>query len=77
MTITIDNLDTFGIGHNYSDPIYPQDIAHIVYGADLEETMVTDDPETDDGSVAWWKEPSYQRWWKIGPRGTRTDTTEE
>ena len=43
MSITLDNLDQYGIGHNFSDPIYPQDFEGIAYGADLEDNMVTVD----------------------------------
>ena len=73
MSITLDNLDQYGIGHNYSDPIYPQDFEGIAYGADLEDNMVQTDPTTGGGSTPWWKEPSYDRWWQVGPRGTRDE----
>lgn len=71
MTITLDNLDQYGIGHNFSDAIYPQDFDQIVYGADNEANMVTTDPTVAGGTTPWWKEPSYNRWWKVGPKGTR------
>lgn len=71
MTITLENLDQYGIGHNFSDAIYPQDFESIVYGADSDDNMVTDDPTEFDGTTAWWKEPSYNRWWKVGTRGER------
>lgn len=71
MTITLENLDEYGIGHNYSDIIYPQDFENIVYGADLDEQSVIEDPTTSDGTTPWWKEPSFDRWWKVGPRGSR------
>ena len=71
MTITLENLDQYGIGHNFSDAIYPQDFQYIVYGANLEENVVRENPTTNGGTTAWWKEPSYDRWWKVGPKGTR------
>ena len=73
MSITLDNLDQYGIGYNFSDPIYPQDFEGIVYGGDSEDNMVTEDPTDFSGTTAWWKEPSYDRWWKVGPRGTREE----
>lgn len=71
MAISIDNLDQFGIGHNFSDPIYPQDFEYITYGSDIDASVVTEDPTVAGGKTAWWKEPSYNRWWKVGPKGTR------
>lgn len=71
MSITLDNLDQYGIGHNFSDALYPQDFELIVYGNDSEDQYTRDDPEASGGTVAWWKEPSYDRWWKVGPKGTR------
>ena len=71
MSITLDNLNQYGIGHNFSDPIYPQDFEGIAYGADLKDNMVTEDPTTNGGTTPWWKEPSYERWWKVGPLGER------
>lgn len=79
MTITLDNLEQYGIGHNFSDPIYPQDFEGIALGADLEDNMVTEDPTTmllttpNGGTTPWWKEPSYDRWWKVGLRGNRDE----
>ena len=73
MSITLENLDQYGIGYNFSDPIYPQDFENIVYGADSEDNMVTEDPTDFSGTTPWWKEPSYERWWKVGPRGEREE----
>lgn len=73
MSITLENLDQYGIGHNFSDPIYPQDFEGIAYGADLENSPSTADPTTNGGDTPWWKEPSYDRWWKVGPKGNRDE----
>ena len=66
MKITAANLSLVGIGYNFKESIYPQDLETVVYGADLPENVVRENPETPDGEQAWWKEPSYDRWWKIG-----------
>ena len=68
MVISLDNLDQFGIGHNFSDPIYPQDFEFITYGSDIEANTVTTDSTVAGGETAWWKEPSFYVWWKIGLR---------
>lgn len=70
MNINASNIDQFGIGHNFKEALYEQDLDTIVYGADNEEIVVRENPESEGGQVAWWKEPSYDRWWKVGPRGT-------
>jgi len=49
--------------------VYPQDFQQIFYGEDLEENLVLTDPTTNGGSTPWFKEPSYDRWWKVGPKG--------
>lgn len=71
MKITKDNLNSYGIGHNFSDPIHPNDLPYITYGNDVPGVVTTDDPTAEGGEVAYRKEPSFQRWWKIGPRGAR------
>lgn len=73
MTITLENLSQYGIGNNFSDTVYPQDFQNIVYGEDLDEELVLVDPTTNGGSTAWFKEPSYDRWWKVGPAGEREE----
>mgnify|MGYP003385486736 CR=1 FL=1 len=70
MTITVDNLEDYGIGHNFTAAIYPQDIEYVVYGEALDGEMVETDPTVNGGATAWFKEPSYDRWWKVGPRGS-------
>jgi len=69
MQVTIDNISEYGIGHNFSDPIIEQDLDYITYGTPSERAVVTEDPTLTNGTQAWWKEPSYDRWWKVGPRG--------
>jgi hypothetical protein len=69
MTITLETLSQYGIGNNFSATVYPQDFQQISYGADLEENLVLTDPTTNGGSTPWFKEPSYDRWWKVGPKG--------
>lgn len=71
MTITLETLDQYGIGHNFSDAIYANDFGQITYGADIDAQVVTEDPTVEGGETPWWKEPSYDRWWKIGPKGER------
>jgi hypothetical protein len=66
--VTLENLDTFGIGRDYTGKVYPQDIEHIVYGNDIEGNLTLEDPETKGGTVPFWKEPSNERWWKMAPR---------
>ena len=73
MTITLENLSQYGIGNNFSDTVYPQDFQNIVYGEDLEDELALVDPTANGGSTAWFKEPSYDRWWKMGPKGERED----
>jgi hypothetical protein len=73
MTITLENLSQYGIGNNFSDTVYPQDFQNIVYGEDLDEELVLVDPTTNGGSTAWFKEPSYDRWWLVGPKGEREE----
>ena len=68
MIINQQNYDRYGVGHNFRDPIYPQDIEYIVYGDDAEEIVTRENPERPDGQTPWFKEPSYDRWWKVGIR---------
>jgi hypothetical protein len=66
--ITLENLEEYGIGNNFSDRIFPQDIEFITYGEDSDAIVTEKDPTTANGVTPWWKEPSYNRWWKVGPR---------
>lgn len=65
--ITADNVSNYGIGHNYTGAINDRDIGQIVYGTDVGEVTTTN-PETPTGDTPYWKEYSYDRWWKVGPR---------
>jgi hypothetical protein len=67
--VTLENLDQYGIGHNFTAKVYPQDVDFIVYGNDSEDNLVLNNPEAVSGETPWWKEPSNDRWWKLGPRG--------
>lgn len=66
--ITSENITQFGIGSNFQYPLVPLDIDGIVYGADIGDSSFTlEDPSMSPGETPYWKEPSYNKWWKVGP----------
>lgn len=40
--IATENLEYYGIGHNFTAAIYPQDIEYVVYGEALDDAMAQD-----------------------------------
>lgn len=71
MQITKDNYQDFGIGQNFADPLYESDLRFITYGDDVDGPVTAKNPTKEGGATAYRKEPSYNRWWKIGPKGSR------
>ena len=41
-SIATKNLEYYGIGHNFTAAIYPQDIEYVVYGEALDDAMAQD-----------------------------------
>ena len=70
MKVTLENLPEFGIGNNFENELFENDMPYIVYGDDIEGGLTLENPEKDGGTTPYWKEPSYERWWKMGPRPT-------
>lgn len=69
MKLTEDNIIYHGIGRNFSDELFVIDLKSIVYGEDIKGIVTSKDPETKDGTRAYYKEAGENpRWWKVGQR---------